>query len=160
MEAGKIIYKEAKTAAEFEEGKALFLEYAHSLNFDLCFQDFDTELESIDSVYNAPSGALFIAYKDGVPIGCTAIRKQDTGIAELKRMYIQPGYRGQKIGYSLLKLNIDKAIELGYTKIRLDTLPHMTKAIALYRNMNFYEIGPYCFNPFKEAIYMEKDLSR
>src|SRR4030095_6330714 len=100
---GDIIFKVANTNQEFEDGKNLFQQYANSLEVDLNFQDFSNELKKIDQQYNKPKGALLLAYKNNVVIGCAGIRELDKGIAELKRMFVQAEYRKYKIGRKLLE---------------------------------------------------------
>ena len=154
-----ILFKIASNSEEFENGKDLFRLYAHSLNIDLSFQDFTNELKTIDEQYNKPRGALILAYKEKVAIGCVAIRELDTDTAELKRMFILPEYRKHKIGKQLLELSIVIAKQFNYKKIRLDTLPTMTEAQHLYRKSGFYEIAPYRFNPVIGTVFMEKKLT-
>ncbi|MGC4038230.1 MAG: GNAT family N-acetyltransferase [Chitinophagaceae bacterium] len=153
-----IIIKIATTAAQFEDGRILFRKYAASLSIDLSFQDFEHELSVMNKQYNEPKGALLIAYKNSLPIGCVAIRESERNIAELKRMYVDPGYRRLKLGKNLLQSAIDTARELNYQFIRLDTLPEMKQALELYRSFGFYEIQPYRFNPVNGAVFMEKKL--
>lgn len=158
MTTNEITYRLAATDDEFEQGKHLFREYAISLGVDLSFQDFDNELKTIDQQYNKPSGALLLVYDKGSAIGCAGIRKIDDEIAELKRMYVRNEYRGYGIGVRLMERSLEIARDLGYRKIRLDTLSTMEKAQALYRSFGFYEIPSYRFNPLEGTIYMEKQL--
>ena len=153
-----ITYGFATTAADFELGKKMFEEYAQSLGVDLSFQDFSKELSTLDQQYNHPDGALLLAYAETKAIGCAGIRKLDDEVAELKRMYIRGEYRGYGIGVQILEQSLQKAKELGYKKIRLDTLKTMEKAQALYRSFGFYEIPSYRFNPLEGTVYMEKQL--
>jgi len=153
-----ITYLIAKSETDYETGKALFQEYAQSLTVDLCFQNFSTELETIADQYNLPAGGLYLAFYNGLPAGCAAIRKLDDETAELKRMFVKDDYRGHKIGVKLLQLAIDLAKQLGYNKLRLDTLVDMVKAQQLYKSFGFYEIPAYRFNPLGGTIYMEKKL--
>jgi len=153
-----IIYKLANSNQDFESAKKLFQEYARSLEVDLSFQDFEKELETIDKQYNKPRGALLLVYCDKIAIGCTGIREWDNDIAELKRMYVKPDYRGQDIGRKLLELSFEIAKELSYKKMRLDTLPNMKQALSIYRTFGFYEISTYRFNPVVGTVYMEKLL--
>ena len=154
----KSSFKIANTSKEFEIAKILFEEYAAALNVDLCFQGFDEELKVIHVQYNLPKGCLMMVYDDDKAIGCAAIREFENATAELKRMYLKPEYRGHKIGKTLLELMIMKAKELGYTKIRLDTLPQMKKALQLYKKFGFIEIDSYRFNPVEGTVYMEKEI--
>jgi ribosomal protein S18 acetylase RimI-like enzyme len=150
--------KKAETTADFENGKRLFLQYIQSLDFELNFQDVDRELKEIATEYNYPTGALLLIYDGGQAIACAGVRKIDLHIAELKRMFVDPGYRGHQLGKQLLQMAIDEARQLGYRSIRLDTIPQMHSAIKLYKAAGFYEIEPYRFNPIPGAIYMEKEL--
>ena len=150
--------KIAGTAADFEYGKALFEEYAGSLNFDLGYQDFKKELDTIAQQYKEPEGALLLCFIDEDTAGCAGVRQFSDGIAELKRLYVKPGYRSLKIGKRLLESAIDTAKWLNYKFIRLDTVPGQTKAQELYRHLGFYEIETYRFSPIEGTIYFEKRL--
>lgn len=150
--------KHAETALDFDNGKKLFLQYIQSLDFELTFQDVDRELQEISSEYNAPAGALLLAYDGNKAIACAGVRKIDANIAELKRMFVDPGYRGLHLGQQLLQGSLAAAKQLGYTSIRLDTVPNMRSAIKLYQAAGFREIEPYRFNPMPGAIFMEKEL--
>ncbi|CAN5163089.1 GNAT family N-acetyltransferase [soil metagenome] len=154
-----ILFKIAATADDFSEGKSLFQQYAKSLDFDLSFQGFSDELENINRQYNKPTGALILATYKSITIACTGIRALTNDTAELKRMFVLPGYRGLKVGHKMLTFAIHTSKELGYKSIRLDTLPGMTAAIKLYLEFGFENILPYRFNPFPEAVFMEKTLT-
>ncbi len=154
-----IVFRIAITENEFDEGRNLFQQYVNSLDIDLSFQDFTNELKTIEKQYNKPKGALLIAYKNEVAVGCVAIRDIDNETAELKRMYVQADFRMYKIGMSLLQQVIEIARELNYNKIRLDTLPSMTRAHDLYRSFGFYNIEPYYFNPIPGTVFMEKKIT-
>jgi ribosomal protein S18 acetylase RimI-like enzyme len=136
----------------------MFKEYVALLGVDLSFQDFEKELEQIQQQYSEPKGALLLAIKDSVVIGCAAIRQLDGEIAELKRMYVRNEYRGHGIGVVLLERLIEIAKMTGYKKMRLDTLKNMIKAQELYTSFGFYVIPPYRFNPLEGTVYMEKQL--
>lgn len=155
-----IALKKAVSPADFQTGKVLFKTYIRSLDFVLDFQDVDRELQHIDREYNDPEGVLLLAMDEGQAVGCIGVRKFDDGIAELKRMYVDPHYRGQQLGRRLLEAAFTEASRLGYRSIRLDTVPTMHSAIALYRSFGFREIDAYRFNPIAGALYMEKELPR
>lgn len=150
--------KKATSTTDFENGKHLFLQYIQSLHFELSFQDVDRELEEIHLEYNSPTGVLLLAYDGDKAIACAGVRKIDNQIAELKRMFVDPAYRGHQLGQKILQLALDEARLLGYRSIRLDTVPEMQGAIKLYRAAGFYPIEPYRFNPMPGAIFMEKEL--
>jgi ribosomal protein S18 acetylase RimI-like enzyme len=148
----------AGSAQEFEDGKLLFKQYASTLGFDLSFQKFDSELDSISAKYNAPVGALLLAYDQNKPVACAGVRQIDENTAELKRMFVIPEYRGQKLGEKLLVMALQVAKDLQYKTIRLDTFNNMTSAIKLYRAYGFYDIEPYYYNPLDGALFLEKEL--
>lgn len=150
----------AATAAEHSAAARLFREYALSLEFSLDFQDFDEELASFPGRYGPPSGCVLLAYLDGAAVGCVAVRELSEGLCEMKRLYVRPGARGHRAGRALAEAVIEKAREVGYERMRLDTLASMKEANALYRSLGFVEIEPYRHNPFEGARYFELDLSR
>ena len=146
----------AVSEEEFEMGKLLFHEYSESLDFDLCFQNFEKELKEINVQYNSPDGGLILIVQDSKFIGCAGIRKFEGDIGELKRMYIKSEYRGFGLGKKLLWESIKLAAKLGYKKIRLDTLTSMKAAVHLYKKNGFKETEAYRFNPSKDVLYFEK----
>ena len=152
----EIIHVETKDQVSIV--RELFLEYAKSLGFSLCFQDFDKELARLPGEYAPPDGRLFIALDDTDAIGCIALRKLDEGICEMKRLYVKPSCRGKGLGKLLVQTVIDEAVKIGYKKMRLDTVPKMKEAIDLYRKIGFKEIKPYRENPIEGALYMEMEL--
>lgn len=160
MTTPKYSYITAHTDADFEMAAELFREYAASLDFDLGFQNFEAELQQLDRQYGLPEGGLILVLETetGLHVGCVGVRKLENHIGELKRMYIRDAHRGKGIG----KVLIDKALrlsrELGYTRLRLDTIGTMKAAIALYQQAGFYEIEPYRHNPNADAKYMEITL--
>ncbi|KAA2239525.1 GNAT family N-acetyltransferase [Chitinophaga agrisoli] len=151
--------KIAATTRDFEQARILFEEYARSLDFDLSYQDFQQELDGIAQQYKAPEGALLLCFVDNEnAVGCAGVRKFADGIAELKRLYVNPDHRSLKIGKQLLEMAIRTAGQLHYEYMRLDTVPGQTKAQELYHYLGFYEIAPYRYSPIKGTIYFEKRL--
>lgn len=150
--------KEAETKEGYNLATTLFKEYVSQLGIDLSFQNFNNELENLAIEYGKPDGTIFIAYYDDEPVGCFGVRKLEDSICELKRMYVRDTARGLGVGKQLLKKSIEVGKQLGYSKMRLDTLATMHKAINLYKQAGFYEIEPYRFNPIEGAKYFEIDL--
>jgi len=137
---------------------ALFLEYAKSLNFDLCFQGFDRELAGLPGDYAAPDGRLLLAYYEGRVAGCVGLRKVVEGVCEMKRLWVRPDFRGKKIGRKLAEAVIAEARKIGYSIMKLDTIDTMTEAITMYQSMGFTETTAYRYNPIEGARYMELKL--
>lgn len=138
--------------------RRLFENYQRWLGIDLCFQHFNDELNEIPSMYGPPSGALLLAEMDHHYIGCVGLRLLEPGIAEMKRMYLADSARGLGIGRALAERCVLAARDLGYTAIRLDTLPRLNAATAIYRKLGFVEIAPYRHNPDPETLFFELRL--
>lgn len=130
-----------ETPEQLQEVRALLVEYANSLAFHICFEDFQKELEALPGAYARPSGALFLGLSDGKAAGCIALKHAAPQICEMKRLYVRPDFRGQRLGRKLVETAIDAARKMRYTRIRLDTLLAMKAARALYHSMGFREIG-------------------
>jgi len=142
-----------------EDIRALFLEYARGLNFNLCFQNFDRELEELPGAYGLPHGRLILCEVDGRPAGCIAVKPLEAGVCELKRLFVRPEFRRMKLGLKLTQHIIEEARSIGYTLMRLDTIRGtMDNAIALYESVGFREIPAYYHNPIPNAFYMELHL--
>ena len=150
---------QANSDEDIQKARTLFEEYASTLGISLCFQNFDQELKNLPGDYAPPDGRLLLATDDDQLAGCIALRKLDGDVCEMKRLFLRPAYRGKGRGKLLVDAIIDEARQLGYRRMRLDTLPgRMDKAIALYRSIGFVEIDPYCENPVEGAKFMELDL--
>jgi len=145
----------ANNQLEYEAAQLLFNEYAQWLNIDLCFQNFDKELQQLSIMYAATTGGIVLCKKGNDFIGCSAIRKIDTTSCELKRMWVQLPYQKLGIGETLLKECIALAKKLNYKEILLDTLKRLQPAIKLYKKYNFIETEAYYKNPNNDVVYMK-----
>jgi putative acetyltransferase len=152
------ILAEPANQAELAAAKDLMLAYARSLDFELCFQGFDEEMAAFPGVYAGPRGALLLASVAGQPAGVVALRPLDEGTCEMKRLYVSPAYRGMGLGRRLAEAAIAQARARGYRAMRLDTVPSMTAAIALYRALGFRPIPAYTHNPVPGALFFEREL--
>lgn len=149
-------FAQAVSATHIAQARELFLEYAGSLGFSLCFQNFDKELADLPGDYVPPDGRLLLATCEGQVAGCVALHKLSDGICEMKRLYLRPQFRGKSLGRALADRIISEARQIGYRRMRLDTVePVMKDAVAMYRRIGFREIEPYCTNPIAGALYME-----
>jgi len=149
---------QAASDSEFDEARGLFREYADSLGVDLCFQNFEQELENIRDIYGAPGGCLLLACHNDSTIGCVAFRRLNDAVCEMKRLYVKPTARGANVGRDLTVELIRRARTAGYRRMVLDTLPHLKAAQALYRSLGFQEIEAYYANPIGDAVYMQLEL--
>jgi len=138
--------------------RALFEAYAASLAIDLSFQDFAHELATLPGAYRPPAGRLLLAKAGPRSLGVVALRPLERDICEMKRLYVTAEARGTGLGRRLVEKAIAEARAMGYTALRLDTLPTMNAAIDLYRTLGFREIAPYRDNPIAGALYLEAAL--
>jgi putative acetyltransferase len=148
-----------------EEGKELdivrelFREYEKELDEDICFQSFEEELKDPLKKYGPPSGDLLLAYWDNEIAGCIALsRMKDETACEMKRLYVKPGFRKNKIGRILIEELLTSAKERNYEKMRLDTFEKLQAAVHLYKQFGFKDISAYYHNPLPNVVYMEKEL--
>ena len=139
--------------------RALFEEYAASLGFDLCFQNFDEELATLPGAYAPPLGTIVVAFCGGGACGCVAVRPFEEGVCEMKRLYVKPACRGRGVGRSLALAAVAFAASALYERMRLDTLASMTEANALYRSLGFAQCERYRRNPLEHPVFMELRLS-
>lgn len=154
-----LIFAQAESPPHIAQARELFLEYAQSLGFSLCFQNFDQELDELPGDYSPPAGRLLLAEFDGQLAGCVALHKLDSAICEMKRLYLRPKFRGRGFGRLLAEKIIAEARQIGYERMRLDTVePVMKDAVAMYRRFGFKEIAPYRPNPNPGVLYLELQL--
>jgi putative acetyltransferase len=151
--------RQATTTDDVARARALFVEYALWLKVDLCFQGFAEELKALPGGYAPPRGRLLLAGTMGDAFACIALRPLDSaGLAEVKRLYVQPARRGERWGYRLAENLIAEARAIGYRELKLDTLEWMTPARALYASLGFRECAAYYDNPLTGVVYMRLEL--
>lgn len=148
---------------ELAAARTILREYAASLNLDLCFQNFDHEVQTLPGEYASDRGGLLLAYVGDECAGCCALRPLDTAdysnACEMKRLYVRPSYRGLGLGRQLAERMLDIARMHGYSHMLLDTLDDMEAARTLYEDLGFVEIPPYYHNPIAGAHYLMNTLS-
>jgi putative acetyltransferase len=141
---------------EIQLARQLFREYEAGIGISLCFQNFDEEVAALPGKYAPPDGRLLLAYVDERVAGCIALRKRDGKTCEMKRLFVRPGFRGLRLGRLLVNAIINEARNIGYERMRLDTMPgRMDTAIALYNALGFKEIAPYYDSPVADSKFME-----
>lgn len=153
-------YLYAGTDEHFRHARALFHEYATSLNFDLDFQDFTTEVENLPGMYTPPGGFIILALDEDIAIGCVALKRISDETCEMKRLYVTPQFRGRDVGKRLAIMAIEEGRRIGYRFMRLDTVPAMKEAVGLYYALGFKQIRPYRYNPIEGAMFMELELAQ
>jgi putative acetyltransferase len=150
----------ATTPEDIENTRTLFEEYAETLGFSLCFQNFDQELANLPGKYSPPDGRLLLVSSQGKLAGCIALRRHDNESCEMKRLFVRPEFRGEGIGRVLVDTIIEEARTIGYQKMCLDTVPgKMDKAIGLYEAKGFRDVAPYYDNPVAGTRYLSLDLN-
>ncbi|MEX2297390.1 MAG: GNAT family N-acetyltransferase [Dongiaceae bacterium] len=158
-EGGAIEIRTATVASDIEAIRTLFLEYAGTLDFSLCFQGFNEELASLPGDYAPPQGGLWLAAVDDAIVGCLGLRPLDDGLCEIKRLYLRPAARGLGLGRRLTETALELARSRGYRAMRLDTVDAMVAAQSLYRLLGFREIPPYGTHRHPRLRYFELALA-
>ncbi len=143
---------------ELAQVRELFVEYRDAVGGGICFQTFDAEVARLPGDYAAPTGRLLLARVDGAPVGCAALRSLEARVGEMKRLYVRPSMRGHALGRRLVERVIAESRALGHRSLRLDTLPSMHAAQALYRALGFREIAAYHDAPVEGTKYFELAL--
>lgn len=144
--------------SEMDQAKALFIKYQENLGISLCFQGFQEELDHLPGKYAFPFGTILFAKEGENVVGVVALKKLEDGICEMKRLFVLPEYQGYGIGRLLTQALIEKAKDLDYKIMKLDTLGRLESAVSLYRNLGFEETIPYNVNPEDDILYFEKQL--
>jgi len=146
--------------ADLADAADLFRAYAAALPVDLGYQGFEAELAGLPGKYAPPSGALLLARTpSGEAIGCVALRPIEAGrVCEMKRLYVTPAARGLGLGRALIRAIVDQARTAGYGEMRLDTLPTMHAALAMYARAGFTQIGAYYPTPVEGTSFLAMRL--
>jgi len=145
----------ATSAGDIAEARRLLEQYEASLDVDLRYQGFEEELAGLPGAYAPPRGRLLLAVDGSAPAGCAALRPLGDDVCEMKRLYVSPAARGRRVGRLLAETVIREARLIGYCRMRLDTLPSMKEALALYRALGFEEIAPYYASPVAGTRFLE-----
>ncbi|MBB6563576.1 ribosomal protein S18 acetylase RimI-like enzyme [Acidovorax soli] len=163
MDKPAVTLMNPSSAAEMEAVRDIFREYAGTLDVDLAFQDFESELAQLPGDYAAPRGHLLLAVVEGAIAGCCALRPLDAAdypnASEMKRLYVRKAFRGFGLGRELAEAMLDQARRAGYACVLLDTLDGMESARALYADLGFEQIPPYYHNPIAGSHYLKVDIS-
>lgn len=148
---------QAETPQQVAISRELMIEYAKAMNFSLCFQNFDEELRTLPGKYAPPGGRLLLAEWNSAAAGVVCLRAlEESGVCEMKRLYVRPAFRGKSLGWVLANEAIRQAAQIGYRRMRLDTVQGiMDPAIRMYRQLGFQEIPAYYASPVRETLFME-----
>lgn len=154
----KITIHICNSQEQFAIAKSITQDYIEWLGMDLSFQNIHREFEVFDAMYAKPMGSFVYATLNNDLLGGVAIRKLEPEICEMKRLFVYSNFQGNGVGKLLCDNIISIARDLGYSKIRLDTVAKLESAIGLYKKIGFYEIDSYCPNPDPTVKYMELEI--
>ena len=155
----QLSFIQVKTPQQVEQARTLFEEYANTLGVSLCFQNFDHELATLPGKYSPPNGRLLLCFADEYLVGCVALREFDSEVSEMKRLFLRSSFRGKGFGKLMVESIINAAREIGYKRMRLDTMVgKMDSAIRLYEQAGFHEIPPYYETPVAGTRFLELEL--
>ena len=133
----------------------MFREYADAIGEDFWRRGFEEELAALPGYYDA-----LLTARDGTGelAGCVAVKRLPDGTAELKRLYVRSPWRGTGLGRTLATAAVERARELGYSMLRLDTLPEMEAARALYASLGFVPAERFSDNSIPGVLFFELQL--
>ena len=134
---------------------AIVRAYVRWLDMDLSYRGFEQEMQSFEQTYTLPSGMFLIAEVPTEIAGCVGLLRHSDEVAEVKRLYVRPAYRGSALGEKLMHALIDKAKSLGFAKLVLDSVPQTAFAQMLYERLGFAETSPYYANPVPGTRFLE-----
>ena len=154
-----IVLEQAYTMEQIAIVRELFREYAQAIATDLEYQGFGAELAALPAPYVPPNGALLMAIAGADAAGCVGLRPLEGHAAEMKRLYVRPAFRSTGLGARMVEAVIDAALVAGYRELRLDTLPSMAAAQALYRRLGCTEIAPYNTRHLPGTRFFARQLS-
>ena len=132
----------------------IWREFVASPSVNLDFQNYQAEFADLPGKYAAPDGRILLGDSDGGIDGCIAFRRIDPAICEMKRLYVRPRARGQRLGHRLVAQLIDDARAAGYAEMRLDVLAEFKQARQLYAAMGFGPADPVSFNPLPGTSFL------
>ncbi len=158
MNKSTIIFFNPEKEEDYKATIEIFNEYQQYLGVDLCFQQFENELNNLNSIYKKPAGTIILAKVGHEIAGCIALKPIEKDNCEMKRLFVKPAHRGLGIGTSLVEMLIEFAKTAKYKLIKLDTLTNLSDAIALYQKYGFENTNPYVYNPLENVLYFEKKL--
>ena len=159
---------EARNGEALRQARRLLAEYFDSITeaFGMLELDLDDlrrqrrdEVASLPGEYAPPGGRLLLARRGGRAAGCVALRRLGPAVCEMKRLYVRPPFRGGGLGRRLAAAAVASARGMGYERVRLNTLPSMDRARALYGGLGFREIPAYRHVPFPGLIFLELVLA-
>ena len=143
---------------DLEAVNSIFREYVASASVSLEFQDYEAEFAGLPGKYAAPQGRLLLAWRGTTAVGCVALREVDVQTCEMKRVYVRPQARGEKLGRRLVERILEEARSAGYARMCLDVLPEFVAARHLYASLGFTPTAPVTFNPVAGTAFLGLDL--
>jgi ribosomal protein S18 acetylase RimI-like enzyme len=121
----------------------------------LGLRQLDRVIAELPGDYGPPKGDVLLAFKQSDVVACAALRGLETGVGEIKRIYVRPDHFGPVFGPRLVTAILSRAREIGYRRVRVDALPSMKAAIQYYQELGFKPIESYWAHPVSGALFFE-----
>lgn len=151
--------REARFPADLPALQTVIREYVAWLGIDLTYRGFQQEMAVFEDLFTLPSGLFLIAEVGGELAACCGLLRHDLQVAEVKRLYVRPAFRGLALGERLMQAVMGRARELGFARLILDAVPPTVAAQALYARLGFIEIAPYYPAPLPGTRFFRFDLN-
>lgn len=118
----------------------------------------DVEIASLTTRYRLPEAALFVAREEDIPVGCVGWRRKGSEAAEIKRLFVQPTFRGRGFGRALVEKVMLDIADRGFSRIVLETAEHWPAALAMYRELGFCRCPPYAQPGLSNSIFLSRKI--
>ena len=138
-----VLIRESSLPADSARLQRVIREYVAWLDLDLSYRGFEAEMADFDRTYTLPGGTFFLAEAGLEAAGCAGLLRHHDAVAELKRVFVRPAFRGHDLGRRLVEAVIAKARAQGLRRLILDAVPQTTHAQRLYERMGFEPTAPY-----------------
>jgi GNAT superfamily N-acetyltransferase len=158
LSATSFVVREATGGSDLDGVRRLVIAHADARGSTPGVEQIRADASRLPGPYVPPLGGIWIAVAGDHVVGCVALQPISDGLGEVKRMFVDPEWRGRGVGRALLAQLIEGARANGHREIRLGTLPEMIEAQALYRSFGFRPIDAYRASEIGHPLFFALDL--